>query len=51
MARITGPAWAGFAFGSFGPDWPFFSGAVVMVVMFLLATRIKPAKDIDDARR
>ena len=51
MARITGPAWAGFAFGHFGPDWPFFSGAVVMVVMFLLATRVKPAKDIGDSRR
>ena len=45
MARITGPAWAGFAFGAYGPDWPFFSGAVVMVVMFILATRVKPATD------
>ena len=51
MARITGPAWAGFAFGYFGPDWPFFSGAVVMVVMFLFATRIRPAKDIGDTRK
>ena len=51
MARITGPAWAGFAFGYFGPDWPFFSGAVVMVVMFLLATRIRTAIDIGDARK
>jgi DHA1 family tetracycline resistance protein-like MFS transporter len=45
MARITGPAWAGFAFGAYGPDWPFFSGAVVMVVMFILATRVTPAAD------
>lgn len=45
MARITGPAWAGFAFGAYGPDWPFFSGAVVMVVMFILALRVKPAAD------
>ena len=44
MARITGPAWAGFAFGFFGRDWPFFSGALVMVLMFFLAFLIKPKK-------
>ncbi len=44
MARITGPAWAGFAFGLFGRDWPFFSGALVMVLMFFLAFLIKPKK-------
>ena len=41
MARITGPAWAGFAFGFFGRDWPFFSGALVMLLMLFLALQIK----------
>ena len=45
MARITGPAWAGFVFGSFGPNWPFYSGAVVMILMFIIAMGIKPAKN------
>tara|TARA_Y100001936_G_scaffold253516_1_gene318688 strand:- start:53204 stop:54388 length:1185 start_codon:yes stop_codon:yes gene_type:complete len=51
MARITGPAWAGFAFGEYGPDWPFLSGAAVMVVMFVLATRVKPAAGTDKASK
>lgn len=41
MARITGPAWGGFAFGAFGRDWPFLSGAVVMALMLVLALRLK----------
>lgn len=42
LARITGPAWGGFAFGAFGRDWPFLSSAVVMLLMFALALRLKP---------
>jgi DHA1 family tetracycline resistance protein-like MFS transporter len=41
LARITGPAWGGFAFGAFGRDWPFLSGAVVMAIMLLFALRLK----------
>lgn len=37
LARITGPIWGGFAFAVFGRDWPYFSGAVVMAAMFILA--------------
>lgn len=42
LARITGPAWGGFAFGAFGRDWPFLSGAVVMAIMLLFALRLRP---------
>ena len=41
FARITGPAWAGFAFEFFGRSWPFFSGAIIMGTMFLLALRLR----------
>lgn len=41
LARITGPAWGGFAFGAFGRDWPFLSSAVVMLLMLALALRLK----------
>jgi DHA1 family tetracycline resistance protein-like MFS transporter len=41
LARITGPAWGGFAFGAFGRDWPFLSSAVVMAIMLLFALRLK----------
>ncbi|MFQ5765499.1 MAG: MFS transporter, partial [Rhodospirillales bacterium] len=37
MARVVGPAWAGFLFGALGRDWPYFGGALVMVVVVLLA--------------
>jgi DHA1 family tetracycline resistance protein-like MFS transporter len=42
LARITGPAWGGFACGAFGRDWPFLSSAVVMLLMLALALRLKP---------
>lgn len=31
MARIAGPAWAGAVFANFGPDWPFYVGALVLL--------------------
>jgi len=37
LARITGPIWGGFVFAAFGRDWPYFSGAVVMAAMVILA--------------
>ena len=40
LARIFGPAWAGFCFVAFGRDWPFLSGGLVMVVMAGLALRL-----------
>ncbi len=43
LARIAGPVWVGFAYGAFGPSWPFLSGAVVMAAMFLLALRVVPS--------
>lgn len=49
MARITGPAWGGFAFGAFGRDWPFLSSAVVMLLMLLLALRLKPRSGVPTA--
>lgn len=39
MARFTGPAWAGFLFGTLGRDGPYFGGAVIMVVVTLLAAK------------
>ncbi len=39
LARIFGPAWAGFCFVTLGRDWPYFTGAMVMVVMLVLALR------------
>jgi DHA1 family tetracycline resistance protein-like MFS transporter len=39
MARFTGPAWAGFLFGSLGRDGPYFAGAIIMVVVALLGAR------------
>ena len=42
LARITGPAWGGFAFGAFGRDWPFLSSAIVMAIMLFFALRLKP---------
>lgn len=37
MARVLGPAFAGLVFLSFGRDWPYFTGAVVMAVVVVLA--------------
>ena len=46
--RIAGPALAGVAFASLGIDWPFFIGAMVMVVMALFsrAIAVRRAADI-----
>jgi len=46
LARISGPAWGGFAFGTFGRDWPFLTSAVVMAAMLAIALRLRaPASD------
>lgn len=36
-ARIAGPAWAGQVFGLFGPHWPYFIGAMMLVPVALAA--------------
>ena len=40
LARVAGPAWAGFLFTAFGKSWPFFGGAVVMIGVLLLGFRV-----------
>lgn len=47
LARIGGPIWGGFAFVALGRDWPFFSTAVVMVALFVLASRIRRPEAVD----
>ena len=37
LARVFGPAWAGYLFSLLGKDWPFLAGAAVMAVVLLLA--------------
>ena len=39
MARFIGPAWAGLLFGGLGRDWPYFAGALIMVVVAFLGLR------------
>lgn len=40
LARIVGPAWAGWGFVTFGRDSPYLAGAAVMALMLLLSLRI-----------
>jgi len=40
LARVFGPACAGFLFAWLGKDWPFFAGAILMVVVLILAYRL-----------
>jgi DHA1 family tetracycline resistance protein-like MFS transporter len=42
LARIIGPGWAGWIFAVIGKDSPFYSGALVMAVVVLLAARWLP---------
>ncbi len=37
MGRILGPVWAGFAFSALGPDWPFVSGAFLLLPAVVIA--------------
>jgi MFS family permease len=51
LARIAGPAWGGFAFVNFGRDWPYLTGAAVMLAAFVLARRVAaPALDAERPR-
>jgi hypothetical protein len=40
LARILGPAFAGFLFGALGRNAPYFAGAAVMAGAVLLAARL-----------
>ena len=42
LARVAGPILAGALFASFGKDWPFYAGAIIMAAVFLLVSRRKP---------
>ena len=39
LARVAGPVWAGFLFSVIGKDWPYYSGAVVLIFVMFLARR------------
>lgn len=45
LGRVVGPGWAGFLFASFGIDWPFIGGAVLMAGVVLAATILVHAPD------
>jgi multidrug resistance protein len=47
LARVLGPGWAGLLFEHLGKDWPFFSGAVIMtgVIVIALALGAEPTAD------
>lgn len=40
MARVLGPTWAGYLFAIFGKDWPYFGGAIVMLIVVVLAIQL-----------
>ena len=40
LARAFGPAFAGYIFTLFGKDWPFFAGALILVVVLALSSRL-----------
>jgi DHA1 family tetracycline resistance protein-like MFS transporter len=43
LARAAGPAFAGSIFTLFGKDWPFFTGAVILVVVLVLSRGLTSA--------
>jgi DHA1 family tetracycline resistance protein-like MFS transporter len=44
LARIVGPALAGFVYGDFGRDTPYYLGAVVLALVLALALRLPRAR-------
>jgi len=42
LARVAGPAWAGLLFSMLGKDWPYFGGALIMIIVVILAWAIRP---------
>ncbi len=46
IARFIGPAWAGLLFGVLGRDWPYFGGALIMLIVLILGAKtLKPLSD------
>jgi DHA1 family tetracycline resistance protein-like MFS transporter len=43
LSRVLGPIWAGMLFGALGKDWPYWTGAVLMLVVAVLARRLLSA--------
>ena len=37
LARVVGPAWAGILFAGLGRHWPYFGGAIAMLLVLALA--------------
>lgn len=42
LARVLGPLWSGLAFGALGVEWPFWSGALGIVVALVVALAAFP---------
>jgi len=42
MARVAGPTIAGVLFSLFGMDWPYYFGALLMVIVVVLALKARP---------
>lgn len=40
LARVVGPAWAGFLFAQFGRDWPYLAGGLVMIAVIALSVTV-----------
>ncbi|MFC1673485.1 MFS transporter [Pseudomonadota bacterium] len=49
MARVVGPAWAGVLFAQLGKEWPYYAGAVLMMVVAYFALR--SMKDNEQAKQ
>jgi DHA1 family tetracycline resistance protein-like MFS transporter len=47
LARIAGPSYGGAVFENYGRNWPYFTGAALMVAAFALALRVR-APVLDD---
>jgi len=44
MARVLGPVWAGMLFAVVGMNWPYFSGAALMIVVVVLGAKMVQAR-------
>ncbi len=44
LARVVGPAWAGMLFAGLSPDWPYWGGAIIMLLVAALSFRA-PKRD------
>ena len=40
LARVAGPIWAGFLFSMMGRAWPYYAGALVMIVVTVIGIRL-----------